>query len=167
LARGAVQDLAGLAGHPEGAALEARADVFRGSAVPGELEVVHQAGAVHRHRGEAAALDQVDDRGPEPDLDRVRAHAEDDQAVATERPRDTLDGAAEVAGGEDVRQAGDEPAHRHPRLHGAAEARSGHQALPPGERHGAPARHVDRVEMASATSPRAPSARTWRANTWS
>src|SRR2546430_17400732 len=76
LARGAVQELAGLARHPEGAALEARADVFRGAAVPGELEVVHQAGAVHRHRREAAALDQVDDRGPGPDLDRGRAHAE-------------------------------------------------------------------------------------------
>src|SRR5439155_1339599 len=118
-----------------------------------------QAGAVHRHGREAAALDQVDDRGPEPDLDRVRAHAEDDQAVAAERPGDPLDRAAEVARGEDVRQAGDQPAHRHSRLHRAAEARSGHQALPPGER--------PLVEMASATSPRRPSARTWRANTWS
>src|SRR5207245_11419792 len=130
LARGAVQDLAGLAGHPEGAALEARADVFRGSAVPGELEVVHQAGAVHRHRGEAAALDQVDDRGPEPDLDRVRAHAEDDRAIAAERPRDTVNGAAEAARGEDVRPAGDQPAHRPPRLHPAAAARWWYPARP-------------------------------------
>src|SRR3989454_7196649 len=101
-----------------------------------------------------AALDQVDDRGPEPDLDRVRAHAEDDQAVAAERPGDPLDGAAEVARGEDIRQASDEPAHRHPRLDRAAEARGGHQALPPGERHGAHARHVERDESAAPT-PRA------------
>src|SRR5205823_2243880 len=46
LARGAVQEFAGLARHPEGAALETGADVFGGAAVPGELEVVHQAGAV-------------------------------------------------------------------------------------------------------------------------
>src|SRR3989454_8418229 len=101
-----------------------------------------------------AALDRVADGGPEPALDGGRAHAEDDQAVAAGRPRDTLDGAAEVARGEDVRQAGDEPAHRHPRLHGAAEARRGHQALPPGERHGAHARQVERDESAAPT-PRA------------
>src|SRR5439155_13532020 len=153
LARGAVHELAGLARHPEGATLEARADVLGGPAVPGELEVVHQAGAVHRHRREAATLDQVDDDGPEPDLDRVRAHAEDDRPTAAERPRDALDGAAEIARGEDVRQPGDEPAHRHPGPDWATEARRGHKGRPPGERHRADARHVER-DGGAARAPR-------------
>ena len=57
-------------------------DVLRRAAAPRQLEVVHEAGAVHRHGGEAPALDQVDDERPEPDLDGVRAHAEHDGLAA-------------------------------------------------------------------------------------
>jgi hypothetical protein len=102
IAGGAVQELARLPRHAEGAVVEAGADVLRGSAAPGQLEVVDQPGAVQGDRREAPPLDQIDDEGAEPDLDRVRAHAEHDGASRPDRPRDATDGGAEIARREDV-----------------------------------------------------------------
>src|SRR5581483_8789373 len=129
--------------HTERAALEAGPDVLRRPAAPGELEVVDEARPVHRDRCEPTARDQVDDERPEPDLDRMRAHAEHDGASAPDRPRDPRDGGAEVVRREDVGQAVDECADRETRAHGAPEQSGGDLARPASERNRAHAREVE------------------------
>ena len=49
---------------------------------------------------------------PEPDLDGMRAHAEDDRLAAPDRRRDALGRVAEVARAQDVGQPAEERAHR-------------------------------------------------------
>ena len=121
LARGAIQELAGLARHAEETAVETRADVLRRAAAPRQLEVVHEARAVHGHGRQAPALDQVDDERPEPHLDGVRAHAEHDGPPRADRACDARGGVAQVARRQDVGQSGEELAHAGARAHGLAE----------------------------------------------
>ncbi len=93
LADGAVQETSGLLGHAAASLAQTGADVLRRRARKGQLEVVHDAGAVHRHRRDDTALHQIDDQRPEADLDRVGAHAEHDATAGAacgrdrERPR--------------------------------------------------------------------------------
>src|SRR5262249_51215898 len=143
LARGAVQELAGLARHSEEPAVEPGTGVLGGPAAPRHLEVVHETGAVHRHGGEPAALDQVDDRRAQPDLDGVRAHAEHDRAAPADRRRDATGCVPQVARGEDVRQAVEKAPQGEASPHGSAERRGGDLARTPAERHGANAGRVD------------------------
>jgi hypothetical protein len=65
---------------------------------------VDDAGAVHRHGRHDAALHQVDDERAEADLDRMGAHAEDDQASLAMARRDGVRHRAQIARAEDVGQ---------------------------------------------------------------
>ena len=76
---GLVEEAPGLLGHAEAAGGQRGGDILRGRAVIGELEVVDDAGAVHRHGREDAAAHEVDDQRAEADLDRMRAHAQHDR----------------------------------------------------------------------------------------
>src|SRR5262245_7157966 len=148
--RGPVQELAGLARHAEEAAVEARTDVLRRAATPRHLEVVHQAGAVHRDRSQSAALDEVDDERTEPHLDGVRSHPEHDGAARADRARYAPSGVTQVARRQDVGEAGEERAHAGARAHRLAERRHGHLARAAAERNRAYAARIDGSRQASA-----------------
>ena len=137
---------------------------------PRELEVVHEAGAVHRDGGEPPALDQIDDQRPEPDLDRVRAHAEDDGLARAGRPRAMR--AAASRRSRAARMSGSPSRNARtlrPARTGRPSATRLDHAPAPRERHGADAGEVDgrtaraRAPGASRCSSPGPSARDGKA----
>ena len=144
LGGGAVQELAGLARHAEEAAVEPGSDILRRPAAPRELEVVHEAGAVHGDGGDAPALDQIDDQRPEPHLDAVRAHAEDDGLARPRGARDAGGRVAQIASREDVGQPVEQRAHAEPAAYRLAQRGRRHLAGSPPERHRMDAARVDR-----------------------
>ena len=73
-----VQQRAGLLGHAEAAGPERFVDVLRRGARQRDLEVVNDAGAVHRQRRDVAALHQIDQHRRHAGLDHMRADAPDD-----------------------------------------------------------------------------------------
>ena len=77
----------GLFGHAEAARPERLVDVLRRRAAERDLEVVDDARAVRGERRHKAALHQVDQHGPEPGLDDVRAEAPDDARAVRAAPR--------------------------------------------------------------------------------
>ena len=92
------------------------------SAAPRQLEVVDQAGAVHGDGGQAPALDQIDDQRPEPHLDGVRAHAEDDGLAARAMARAMRAAASRRSrAAEDVGQPVEPRAHAEPAAYRLAE----------------------------------------------
>src|SRR5579862_896972 len=154
VAHGAVHELAGLARHAEEAAVEPGSDVLGRSPNRRELEVVHDAGPVHRDRREPAARDQVDDQRAQADLDGVRAHPEDDGTAPADRGGGARDGEPEVARGENVGKPRDQCANGEPGARRAAERLRGDPAPSPRERYGPYAGEVESGE-GSGSPPRA------------
>ncbi len=103
-----VEDPPGLLRHPEAAGTERFVDVLRRGARQRDLEVVDDAGAVHRQRRHVAALHQVDEHRRHAGLDHVRADAPDDAGLSRARVDDGAHDATKVLSAEN---AGSESNH--------------------------------------------------------
>ena len=86
-----------------------------------DLEVVNDAGAVHRQRRDVAALHQIDQHRRHARLDHVRADAPDDARVALLRRDDRVDDAPDVGGAENGGQRIQPGLNERPALNGTRE----------------------------------------------
>src|SRR5712692_5470981 len=85
---GTIQKGAGLLSHAETPIAEAGRDIFGGFAHEGELEVMDDSGAVHDDSSYDAPLHEIDDQRAESDLDRMRAHAQENGFISAVRQSD-------------------------------------------------------------------------------
>src|SRR5574341_2037433 len=81
-----VQEYSSLASHAETPVSDAGRHVLRGCAHVGDLEIMDDAGAVHRYGTNDASLHKINDERAEADFNRVSAHAEDDRSISPMRP---------------------------------------------------------------------------------
>src|SRR6267154_970973 len=103
-----IQIFAGFGGHAEGAGTETGLDVFGSVAGQGDLEIVDQGGAVHGERGDEAAAHEVDEDRAESDFDYMAAYAPEDGFALLAGGMDGGQEIAEVGGGEEVGEGGEE-----------------------------------------------------------
>ena len=100
----AIEHAPGFLGHAELPLAEHRVHFFRRRAGQRDFEVMNEAGAVHRDRGDEPALHQIDQHRPKAGLDDVRAESPHDAAVFCLGAADGRHDGAKIRGSEQVGQ---------------------------------------------------------------
>jgi len=142
-----VEDRSGFGGHAEGAVVEGRADLFRGPAGHGHLQIVDDSGPVQGDSADDPALHQVDHDRAEARLDNVGAHAQDHRASSAVRGHDRGDDRPEVRRRQNLRQALQKRAERAARGPHAGELGHPQFAGPVGQRVGPDPPEIDRSDV--------------------
>jgi len=141
-ARRAIEERAGLLGHPETAVIKPRANVLRRASREGELEVVDNSRAVGRDRAQDAVAQHPADERAQTDLQRMRPGEHKKASPGAAGRRNAPRQLAQISRRQSFGQCGDKLAHRGPGVKLARELAAFDLARQRGQRPGARAGRI-------------------------